>query len=319
MAAKILARSSGRVLRVRKPKMQEPAPAPTPERKTLLLHPGQEQEWGRGGGGRGGQRARSQMPVSSVGEDRAVLLGFSMMAFSVLMFFVVGITMVKPFVKSNWVEETSCVLVQTDILKDWVDCRGVSTVPCLRVMVNLTGSNQSTFLHFDEESVFLTPEMERVDLLAEVQRVKRTLDTQMGSTSSCFSDHTGHPRNAILCRKYTWEKTLFALLWPCLMLCGGALMVGLVKLTQCLARLASEMHRFVREGRQEQRKAPPLTGVASLVHGMLADCVKDPVHLGSPAAMMFSIILMICSVSMSCLRSAEAERDKELDDSELPC
>lgn len=58
----------------------------------------QEQEWSRGGDGRGGQRARSQMPVSSVGEDRAILLGFTMMAFSVLMFFVVGITMVKPFV-----------------------------------------------------------------------------------------------------------------------------------------------------------------------------------------------------------------------------
>lgn len=33
-AAKIPARSSGRVLRVRKPKMEEPAPAPTPKRKT---------------------------------------------------------------------------------------------------------------------------------------------------------------------------------------------------------------------------------------------------------------------------------------------
>lgn len=33
MAAKIPARSSGRVLRVRKPKMEEPAPAPIPERK----------------------------------------------------------------------------------------------------------------------------------------------------------------------------------------------------------------------------------------------------------------------------------------------
>lgn len=60
---------------------------------------------------------------------------------------------------SSWVEETSCVLVQTDILRDWVDCRGVSTVPCLRAMVNLTGSNQSTFLHLDEESVLLTLEV----------------------------------------------------------------------------------------------------------------------------------------------------------------
>ncbi|XP_022610739.1 calcium-activated potassium channel subunit beta-3-like [Seriola dumerili] len=210
---------------------------------------GQEHEWIRGVNGWGGQRARSQMPVSSVGEDRAILLGFTMMAFSVLMFFVVGITMVKPFVKSNWVEEASCVLVQADILKDWVDCRGVSTVPCLRVMVNLTGSNQSAFLHFDEESVLLAPEcfyipkcqMERADLQAEVQRMKRILDTQLGSTSSCFTDHTRYPRDVILTRKYTLKKALFALLWPCLMLCGGALLVGLVKLTQCLAHLSSEV------------------------------------------------------------------------------
>lgn len=38
------------------------------------------------------------MPTSSVGEERAILLGFTMMAFSVLMFFVVGITTVKPYI-----------------------------------------------------------------------------------------------------------------------------------------------------------------------------------------------------------------------------
>ena len=48
------------------------------------------------GSGDGGLKA--QTPVSSAGEDRAVLLGFTMMAFSVLMFFVVGITTVKPYV-----------------------------------------------------------------------------------------------------------------------------------------------------------------------------------------------------------------------------
>lgn len=59
---------------------------------------------------------------------------------------------------SDW-EEDSCVLLQTEILENWVDCRGVSTVPCLRVTVNITSSNQTAFLHFDEESVLLTPEV----------------------------------------------------------------------------------------------------------------------------------------------------------------
>lgn len=60
---------------------------------------------------------------------------------------------------SHWEEEAGCVLVQADILTEWVDCRGVSTVPCLRAAVNFTGSNQSAFLHLDEESVLLAPEV----------------------------------------------------------------------------------------------------------------------------------------------------------------
>lgn len=57
-----------------------------------------QQDWSRRADGRGGQAARTQRPVSSVGEDRAILLGFTMMAFSVLMFFVIGVTTVKPHV-----------------------------------------------------------------------------------------------------------------------------------------------------------------------------------------------------------------------------
>ncbi|XP_049931101.1 calcium-activated potassium channel subunit beta-3 [Epinephelus moara] len=222
----------------------------------------QEYEWSRGVNGHGGQqRARTQMLVSSVGEDRAILLGFAMMAFSVLMFFVVGFTMVKPYVNSNWEEEASCVLLQADVLDEWVDCRGVSTVPCLRVTVNLTDSNHRAFLHFDEESVLLAPEcfyipkcrMDRTELQDEVLKVKNSLDTKLGSTASCFSDRTRHPRDVILSRKYTFKKALFALLWPVLMLGGGALLVGLVKLTQCLAHLSSEMCCETAAGRLTSR------------------------------------------------------------------
>lgn len=44
-------------------------------------------------------------------------------------------------------------MLRTEILEEWVDCRGVSTVPCLRVLVNLTGSNHTALLHLDEELV----------------------------------------------------------------------------------------------------------------------------------------------------------------------
>ncbi|KAM3866030.1 calcium-activated potassium channel subunit beta-3 [Diretmus argenteus] len=222
------------------------------------LHPVsvQKQGWRRGVDRRGVERAKTQVLVSSVGEDRAVLLGFAMMAFSVLMFFVVGITTVKPYVTSNWEKEVSCVLVQTDILEEWVNCRGVGTVPCLRVMVNLTDSQHKTLLHYDEESVHLTPEcfyipkcqMDREELQDEVLIVKSNLDDQLGGALPCLADPTKHPEDAILNRKYTLRKALFALLWPSLMLGGGALLVGLVKLTQCLARLCAEVCSETVEG-----------------------------------------------------------------------
>lgn len=44
-------------------------------------------------------------------------------------------------------------MLRTEILEEWVDCRGVSTVPCLRVTVNLTGSNQTALLHLNEDLV----------------------------------------------------------------------------------------------------------------------------------------------------------------------
>lgn len=59
---------------------------------------------------------------------------------------------------SNW-EEASCVLLKTEILEEWVDCRGVSTVPCLEVKVNFTGTNLTAFLHFDEELVLYALEV----------------------------------------------------------------------------------------------------------------------------------------------------------------
>ncbi|XP_054624162.1 calcium-activated potassium channel subunit beta-3 [Dunckerocampus dactyliophorus] len=226
-------------------------------REVLHTVTAQEQDRSRGADGHDGHNVRTPVAVSSVGEDRAILLGFSMMAFSVLMFFVVGITMVKPHINSKWEEEDRCMLLHAEILDEWVDCRGVSTIPCLTVTVHLTASNQSALLHFDEESVLLTPkcfyvpkcQMDQKELEGEVLKVKSNLDAQLGSTSSCLTDPTRHPGDVILSRKYTLRRTLLALLWPSLMLGGGALLVGLVKLTQCLAHLSSEICSVAAGGR----------------------------------------------------------------------
>ncbi|XP_023820716.1 calcium-activated potassium channel subunit beta-3-like [Oryzias latipes] len=287
------------------------------------------QERDHWGEGHQDQGARTQKQSSSIGEDRAILLGFTMMAFSVLMFFVVGITAVKPFINSHWEENSSCVLQQTAILERWVDCRGVSSMPCLTVTVYINGSVDEVFLHLDEESVFLPSvvsacnhpvfhcsprkftivdskfeftkiqthcdhsmrfwslgasrhflfetlggrghsvrfsykandsdtessdgnaflplqcfyipncQLSHEELHKEVQIVENNLTGHQGSTFPCFSSQKPYLSHAILRRKYTLSRTLFCLLWPCLMLVGGVALVGLVKLTQWLGRLSS--------------------------------------------------------------------------------
>uniref|UniRef100_A0AAY5K490 Potassium calcium-activated channel subfamily M regulatory beta subunit 3 n=1 Tax=Esox lucius TaxID=8010 RepID=A0AAY5K490_ESOLU len=162
-------------------------------------------------------RAKAQVTVSSVGEDRAVLLGFAMMSFSVRHF------------------PPVCILVRVYVLDEWADCRGASTVPCLKVLVNFSTSEQVR-LHYDEESVLLNNEcfyipkcqQDRKALVDEVQKIKDVLAETRGSALRCLWEPAKYPDDAILKRKYTLGLALWSLLWPSLMLAGGALLVGLV-------------------------------------------------------------------------------------------
>lgn len=93
--------------------------------------------------------------------------------------------------------------------------------------------------------------MDKKALQDEVHKVKNSLDSQLASAASCLTDNSTH--HVILSRKYTLRNALFALLWPCLMLGGGALLVGLVKLTQFLAHLSSEVSSESARGRLASR------------------------------------------------------------------
>ncbi|XP_025862983.1 calcium-activated potassium channel subunit beta-3 [Vulpes vulpes] len=115
----------------------------------------------------------------SAGEDRAMLLGFAMMGFSVLMFFLLGITILKPFLLSTQREESNCTVIRTHIMDDWmdcaftcgVDCRGEGKYPCLQVFVNLTHSGQKALLHYNEEAVQINSKRDVTDC-----KVKRKAD-----------------------------------------------------------------------------------------------------------------------------------------------
>uniref|UniRef100_A0A8C2D4J3 Si:ch211-38m6.7 n=1 Tax=Cyprinus carpio TaxID=7962 RepID=A0A8C2D4J3_CYPCA len=202
------------------------------------------------------EKARAQIPESSLGEERAVLLGFSMMTFSILMYLLVGIVMVKPSLYSDW-KPNNCSWVQTDLVDEVMDCRGIDSFKCLRVLVNST-PEKTLRLYNDEDTVkyrpkcFYTPRCQRnkTEQEAEASNIKNVF-IMLGENMTCYLSDT-YPNNAIFRRKYTIQMALYYLLWPSLMLFGGILLVGLVKLNQHLAFLCAEISREEFLGKQSK-------------------------------------------------------------------
>ncbi|XP_032752682.1 calcium-activated potassium channel subunit beta-3 [Rattus rattus] len=196
---------------------------------------------------------------SSAGEDRATLLGIVMIASSVLMFFLLGTTVLKPFMLRSPREESNCTTVHTHIADDWLDfaftcegsCRGQGTYPCLQVFVNLSHSGQKVLLHYDEEAIrtnpkcFYTPKChgDRDDLLNSALDIKEFFDHNNG-TFPCFYSPDG-PLGVVL-RKSGHKVVFHCLFWPLLTLLGGALIVGLVRLTQHLSFQCEKYRAVVR-------------------------------------------------------------------------
>ncbi|XP_051726899.1 calcium-activated potassium channel subunit beta-3 [Ctenopharyngodon idella] len=210
------------------------------------------------------EKARAQIPESSVGEDRAILLGFTMMTFSILMYFLVGIVMVKPCLHSNWNNFANCSLVQIDLLDEVMDCRGIVSFKCLRVLVNISSPEKTLRLYYDEDFVKSRPKVQsfpqcfyipkcqqnKTEQETEASNIKHVLSTQ-GENMTCYLSAT-YPDDAIFRRKYTIQMALYYLLWPSLMLFGGILLVGLVKLNQHLASLCTEISREELLGKQSK-------------------------------------------------------------------
>ncbi|XDV26855.1 hypothetical protein PO909_030482 [Leuciscus waleckii] len=208
------------------------------------------------------EKARAQIPDSSVGEDKAILLGFTMMTFSILMYFLVGIVMVKPCLHSIWKNSANCSLDRIDLLDEVMDCRGNVSFKCLRVWVNISSPEKTLRLYYDEEAVksrpkvqffpqcFYTPKCQRnkTEQEAEASNIKQALHTQ-GKYMTCYLSAI-YPDDAILRSKYSIQMAFYYLLWPSLMLFGGILLVGLVKLNQHLAFLCTEISREELLGKQ---------------------------------------------------------------------
>ncbi|XP_072817505.1 calcium-activated potassium channel subunit beta-3 isoform X1 [Vicugna pacos] len=191
-----------------------------------------------------------------------MLLGFAMMAFSVLMFFLLGITILKPFMLSTQREAANCTIIHTHITH-WTDCafsrgadcRGQGKYPCLQVLVNLTHSGQKALLHYNEVAVqtnskcFYTPKChrDRKDLLNSALGIKEFFDLKNGTPFSCFYSPDSQSKDVILIKKYDRMVIFHCLFWPSLTLVGGALIVGMVRLTQHLSLLCEKYSAALRD------------------------------------------------------------------------
>ncbi|TSS97534.1 Calcium-activated potassium channel subunit beta-3 [Bagarius yarrelli] len=215
-----------------------------------------------GGGEVGGEKAKPQIPVSSVGEERALLLGIIMMVFSILMYFGVGIVVVKPCIHSDWGDATNCSLIQAEFLNETDERAG--SYPCLQVLVNATAVSSEKPLHlrYDEAAVNLSPEcfytpknhQNKSDVAEEAQRIKDVLCNLRGREVKCYLSNR-YREDAILTKRHNLRMALQCLVWPSLLLLGGVLLVGLVMLTQYLAQLCNEILHYKEFIEDEQSTA----------------------------------------------------------------
>ncbi|XP_026781794.1 calcium-activated potassium channel subunit beta-2 isoform X2 [Pangasianodon hypophthalmus] len=209
---------------------------------------------------------RKTVTALKAGEDRAILLGLSMIFFSVMMYFVLGITMVRSYTDSVWTEESSCTVLNSTIIGEincsyscGAECWKSSRYPCLQVYVSLNSSGRILRLSHNEEAQEANPECRKdhATMHALVLNISERLKVQQ--QVRCYSDPAEQQDSAILTRLYGRAAILSSLLWPTCMLVIGVLIVAMVKLTQYLSILCERISRIKRTG---------LSPVASASHSM---------------------------------------------------
>ncbi|KAM3619413.1 uncharacterized protein V6R79_007796 [Siganus canaliculatus] len=202
---------------------------------------------------------RKTVTALRAGEDRAILLGLSMVFLSVMMYFVLGITILRSYSDSVWTDEANCTILNSTIV--WhvncsyscgAECRKSSRYPCLQVYVSLNSSGKVMKLLHNEETQDSNPECFfipkcRKDFAAThamVQNISQRLWSQ--HTVQCFVDPTEKMDNAILTQIYGQLAVFHSLFWPTCTLIGGSIIIAMVKLTQYLSVMSERLSRIKR-------------------------------------------------------------------------
>lgn len=104
------------------------------------------------------------------------------------------------------------------------------------------GDSVLMFLPPSYSQCFYTPKChrDRNDLLNSALDIKEFFDHKNGTPFSCFYSPDSRSEDVILIKKYDQMVIFHCLFWPTLTLLGGALIVGMVRLTQYLSLLCEK-------------------------------------------------------------------------------
>ncbi|XP_028260106.1 calcium-activated potassium channel subunit beta-2 isoform X2 [Parambassis ranga] len=196
------------------------------------------------------------------GEDRAILLGLGMVFFSVMMYFVLGITILRSYSDSVWTDEASCTIVKSSIVWDvncsyscGAECWKSSHYPCLQVYVSVNSSGKVVPLFHNEETQKDNPELHQCFYIPKCQKdygatqviVQNILERLRAQhTIQCFVDPTDKSGSAIFTQIYGRVAVFHSLLWPTCTLIGGMVIIALVKLTQYLSIMCESLRHSKR-------------------------------------------------------------------------
>ncbi|XP_041862928.1 calcium-activated potassium channel subunit beta-2 isoform X2 [Melanotaenia boesemani] len=202
---------------------------------------------------------RKTVTALRAGEDKAILLGLSMIFFSVMMYFVLGITILRSYSDSPWTREDTCTILNATIMWDvncsyscGAECWKNSRYPCLQVYVSLNSSGRVIRLLHNEETQENNPECFyiprcRKDYAAThstVQSISERLRSQ--HIIQCFVDPTDTTHSAISTQIYGRVAVFHSLFWPTCTLVGGSVIIAMVKLTQYLSIMCDRLSRIKR-------------------------------------------------------------------------
>ncbi|KAG9273733.1 calcium-activated potassium channel subunit beta-2-like [Astyanax mexicanus] len=191
------------------------------------------------------------------GEDRAILLGLSMVLCSIMMYFVLCITMVRSYTDSVWTEESICTILNSSLTMEincsyscGPDCWRSSKYPCLQVYVSINATGRVGLLSHNEETqdisseCFYVPKCQKDHVAVQAMMVNISEKLKAQQQVRCFYDPAEQQSSILLSRLYGTSAIFHSLFWPSCMLAGGSLIIFMVKLTQYLSILCEHISKM---------------------------------------------------------------------------